>query len=194
MAKDISYCFRECHNYKCERNKSSLIPGDIVSMMNFDDCENYIDIYDGIDLETGKRFDDLTDEEFSECFGVLKCSQCEKRANCHRLEKLEWASPWFSTSRDGPICKDFYPKKYLVLLRKYWRGVEPFILDIDPESLVAFCINHDQSVRYYIKYLYFNNDIMWNGDKLRWVYRQYYKHTKDSPFGYKLIKEINEDD
>ena len=140
----------------------------------------------GIDKETGKPYKDLTDEEFIDCFGVMKCSQCARHGKCKRLEKIELARPWFASVSDGRPCKDFSPKYYKLLL-KYWRGV-----DVKPDDIIAVCLNHDQSIRYYIKYSNFYNDTMFdeNGN-LKWIYKQYYKRTRKSPTGYKLVKEYN---
>ena len=52
----------------------------------------------GIDKETGKPYQDLTDEEFIDCFGIMKCSQCSRHQKCKRLEQIELAKPWFSSS------------------------------------------------------------------------------------------------
>ena len=43
---------------------------------------------DEIDKETGKPYADLTDEEFIDCFGVMKCSQGARHQKCKRLEQL----------------------------------------------------------------------------------------------------------
>lgn len=150
-------------------------------------------MWNEIDRETGKAYKDLSDEEFINCFGVMRCSQCARHGKCKRLEKIELARPWFASVSDGRPCKDFLPPKYHKLLLKYWRGVDIYYKRVKPDDLIAVCLNHDQSIRYNIKYSDFYNDTMFdeNGN-LKWIYKQYYKRTRESPTGYKLVREYRE--
>ena len=148
----------------------------------------------GIDKETGKPYKDLTDEEFIDCFGIMKCSQCSRHQKCKRLEQIELARPWFASVSDGRPCKDFLPPKYYKLLLKYWRGIDIYYKRVKPDDTIAVCLNHDQSIRYCIKYSDFYNDTMFDDNgNLKWIYKQYYKQTKKSPTGYKLVKEYNKE-
>ena len=58
----------------------------------------------GIDKETGKPYKDLTDEEFIDCFGVMKCSQCARHQKCKRFEQIELARPWFASASSSIQC------------------------------------------------------------------------------------------
>lgn len=150
------------------------------------------DIYYGIEPESGKRIEDLTDDEYRDFMGPVKCSMCARHQKCKRLEEVELARPWFSCSSDGRICKDFIPPQYYKLLVKYWRGVNAYIDCVNPNLTISVCLNHDQSVRYDILYSDFVNDTMFDQNGLKWIYKQYYKQTRSSPFGYKLVTEYNE--
>jgi hypothetical protein len=52
MARDITYCVRNCYHYKCIRNTIHLRPEDIVSMASFDDCTDYVDKKDLEDMKS----------------------------------------------------------------------------------------------------------------------------------------------
>lgn len=59
--------------------------------------------------------------------------------------------------------------------------------------MIPVCLNHDQSVRYFIKYSDFYFDTMFDEQgNLKWISKQYYKRTKDSPIGYRLVTERRE--
>lgn len=154
-----------------------------------------MDIYNGIEPETGKRFEDLTDDEFISCFGIVKCRDCKKRVDgtCERLKKVELARPWFACqeSATGYICRDYEPAEWQTLLKKYWRGTAIYASYFP--YYVQVCKTGDQSARYFIRFRDFYDDTMFDENGLKWTYKQYYKRSRESPTGYELIKEFRED-
>jgi hypothetical protein len=73
-------------------------------------------------------------------------------------------------------------------------GIDIYYKRVKPDDTIAVCLNHDQSIRYNIKYSDFYNNTMFdeNGN-LKWIYKRYYKQTRKSPTGYKLVKEYNKE-
>lgn len=68
MARDITYCVRNCYHYKCIRNKIHLQPEEIVSMVSFDDCKDFVSKED---LEATKSaINDLIDSLDQENFNA----------------------------------------------------------------------------------------------------------------------------
>lgn len=154
-----------------------------------------MDIYNGIDPETGKRFEDLTDEEFIDCFGMAYCKDCKKRIDgtCERLKKVELARPWFACqeSAEGYICRDYEPAEWQTLLKKYWRGTNIYIKHYCEESVIPVYKIGDQSVRYFIHFFDFYNGTMFDEHGLKWIYKRFYKRSMKSPTGYTIKFIIN---
>lgn len=139
-----------------------------------------------------QRFADFTDDQFIDYFGTPKCLQCARHQKCERLSKVELAKPWFASCPDGKICADFEPPEYYILLKKYWRGCDIYYRKERQDLMIPVCLNHDQSVRYYIAYSDFYYNTMFDSQgNLKWVYKKYYRRTRNSEIGYRLMTESN---
>lgn len=148
--------------------------------------------FNEIDLETGKRIEDLTDDEFIDCLGMISCRDCKKRIseNCEILKKIELARPWFACkeSAKGCICKEYEPEEHRKLLKKYWRSTDIYIKGYNKRD-VPVCKIGDQSVRYFVNFWDFYNGNLFDKNGLKWIYKRYYKISRKSPIGYELITE-----
>lgn len=141
--------------------------------------------------------------------GCGDCKYCNPKAdmvgiesNCKRLDHkhYQFAIPWFKSydcgQRSGGICSDFEPNEWELWLYRHWKTEFKDIKHSKGSSTipryVGLCIDKDQSVRYYVYADDFYNNTFKNTDgSLKWVYKQYYKRSKKSAIGYKLIKEYN---
>ena len=141
--------------------------------------------------------------------GCGDCKYCNPKGDmdniespCKRIDHkhLQFAVPWFKSydcgQGSGGICSDFEPNEWQLWLYRHWK---PEFKDkkyrkgssILPRT-VALCIDKDQSVRYhvYAKDFYYNTFRNEDGS-LKWIYKEYYKQSRKSPMGYKLVREYN---
>ena len=152
--------------------------------------------FNGIDPETGKRIEDLTDDEFIDCLGTANCRDCKKRIDetCERLKKIELARPWFTSQESavGYPCRDYEPSEWRVILKKYWRGTDIYVRYYSKSLYIPVCEIGNQSVRYFINFWDFYNGTMFDGNGLKWIYKKYYRRSRKSQTGYELVTEYRE--
>ena len=159
---------------------------------------------------------------YNECC-CLMCGDCkyhqvdaERREDttCKRLDhkRIKLAVPWFKSYDCGQfshvaICADFSPKESHVWLYNHWTCIEDYIADFEKEekrpffgkphegrAYIGFCIDGNKDVRYYVNRKdYFNNDFLDENGNLKWVKKCYYKKSRKSPIGYRLITEYNKE-
>lgn len=135
---------------------------------------------------------------------ALQCGQCKffkvdadrTASTCKRIDHktIKFAVPWFKSydcgQFAGTVCKDFEPSPYIPWLWYHWQGWENYWQGDEPKGLIYFTLNGDTSIRYGVDRKDFNEGTMYdeNGN-LKWIERMYYKQSRSSPTGYKLIRE-----
>lgn len=152
-------------------------------------------------------------------FPCLKCRDC-KHCNIKADLKGQFASPlcpinhkavkmskpWFATYDVGncPICKNFEPRPSIKWLYERWEGLDRYLTDkaeifiedniplseMHPKT-ISLIKDNNFDVRYVIPYDdWFNCKV----DIDNYLYKSYYVRSKDSPIGYKLVKEYKENE
>jgi hypothetical protein len=130
---------------------------------------------------------------------------CTKRID---HENVRFAIPWFKSycRNEGIACCDFEPKESMRWDYRYWTGfndyfdrwfpLSTFYKKSHDNQLVWFTLHnqgHDPKkethVRYGVYLMDYINNTMYDNDVLKAIKMCYYKRTKDSPTGYKLIHE-----
>lgn len=142
--------------------------------------------------------------------GCGYCKYCDPCANmegqesrCKRLDHkhIQFAVPWFKSYDCGQLsaimCADFKPVKWSKYLYEHWTSPIDYAANGDESRIrgyVGLCLDGDQSVRYYVtmKDFWFNTFTNPDGS-LKWVKKMYYKQSRSSPTGYKLITEWRAD-
>ena len=143
--------------------------------------------------------------------GCGDCKHCNPSADlegveskCKRLDHkhLQFAVPWFKSydcgQQNSSICSDFEPNEWELWLYRHWK---PEFLEEEKGKgsstiprYVGLCIDKDQSVRYFVKAEDFYYGTFLNEDgSLKWIKKMYYKQSRKSPIGYKLITEWNKE-
>ena len=151
-------------------------------------------------------------ETFKDCNSHLGCGDCRFcdpkgdmdsiESPCKRIDHkhYQFAVPWFKSYDCGQlghcICSDFEPKRSNLWLYRHWKP--EFIKEYDKsptsDETISLCIDKDQSVRYHINFKDFFYNTFKNKDgSLKWIYKMYYKRSKESAIGYKLVKEYNKE-
>ncbi len=142
----------------------------------------------------------MTVDEFWEACSYLNCRNCHWYGKkCKRIDHkhFSFSRPWFKsedyTQGVSAVCRDFQPASYCVWLTKNWIGWDEWVKGLIPNpNTVGLCIDGDQSVRYHVSWTDFiNNTFVDNDGNLKWVYKLYYRKTRKSPIGYKLVTEYN---
>lgn len=139
-------------------------------------------------------------------FEKASCRHCIHSNDCKRVDHthIQFAVPTFACYDHwidrGFICSDFEPNRALCpVLCDTWPGFENYYHYFrqvwtypNERQFVGFCLDDNKSCRYYVPYSLFayNRHIDEKGN-LRWSYRLYYKRTRKSGTGYKLIREDN---
>lgn len=125
---------------------------------------------------------------------------CQKRID---HVTVRFACPWFKSydcnQFTGVICSDFEPAERCVYLARTWRGFDyywPRFLDQwgsgqGKTGSVAFTLNGNTKVRYFVKTEYFvYGDKLFVGGKLNAHARQFYVVDRRSPIGYRLLTQL----
>lgn len=144
---------------------------------------------------------------------TVQCGHCmffrvnadldNKKSICKRIDHkhIQFATPYFRCYDAGQfnkcICRDFEPAPIWKYLYGHWKGFDDYYQGFDDydRSLffgkpLAFIIDGNKSVRYYVKSTDFINGTMFNQDgALRWIYKQYYVATRKNSYGYQLVRE-----
>lgn len=139
----------------------------------------------------------------------LRCNHCKyynakadlnsEQSKCKRIDhkKVKFAKPWFASydCSIGYICRDFIPKHFEYADLKEWTNFDDYWntfkqswldgVNIENEY-IAFILNNNSKVRYYVRVVDFINNTFIKDGKLLAVKKRYYKKTKQ---GYKLITE-----
>ena len=137
----------------------------------------------------------------------LQCGHCKffnvradmpnVQSTCKRVDHkhIKFAKPWFKSydcgQFHGYICKDFEPSPTYVYLYVHWLSyLDYFKRDPDDSGLLGLVLDDNFDVDYYVKTKDFVNNTFLNPDgTLKWVKKMYYKRSKESPFGYRLVNE-----
>ena len=149
-------------------------------------------------------------EIFEENWSCLQCGQCKyfkvdadrATSTCKRLDHkhIKFAKPWFKSYDCGQfnsmVCDEFYPrdscrwlKEHWISWEDYWDGEEP-----KPTETIPLVLDGDFSVRYKVlKSDFITGNFLDDSGNLKWVEKEYYKRSKSSPIGYKLIHEYRKD-
>jgi hypothetical protein len=140
------------------------------------------------------------------CLKCRDCKHCNNKADLCPINhtSVKMSKPWFATYDVGncPICKNFEPRPSLKWLYERWEGLDRYLTDkaeifmeeniplseMHPKT-ISLIKDNNFDVRYVIPYDdWFNCNV----DIDNYLYKSYYKRSKDSPFGYKLIKEYKD--
>lgn len=131
-----------------------------------------------------------------------RCRDCRfHRENCKRIDHktVKFAVPWFK-SYDcdfGTVCSDFLPKEYMKYACEHWTEfdeywgvlVDQWLPYKNTNILVYFTLHDDTSIRYGVPLLDYVYGNMIEDGVLKAVEKMYYKQSRNSPIGYKLIRE-----
>lgn len=150
----------------------------------------------------------MTFEQFDEQNHRVTCGDCKfcnpsadldsVESTCKRLDHkhIKFAVPYFKSydcgQLSGFLCSDFQPKESCRWLHRHWQP--EFIHEKAKQregGTIALCLDGDTSIRYYVDGMdFFYGRFVENGE-LKWIKKQYYKRSKESTIGYKLITERN---
>jgi hypothetical protein len=142
----------------------------------------------------------MTVNEFWDEYSYINCEQCRWcHTKCKRIDHkhFSFARPWFKSETYSQgiaaVCRDFVPASYCVWINKNWIGWDEWVKGFEKQpKTVSLCIDGDQSIRYHVSWTDFvNNTFVDNDGNLKWVYKLYYRKTRKSPIGYKLVTEYN---
>ena len=143
-------------------------------------------------------------EIFENNWPCLQCGQCKyfrvgadrEASICKRIDHkhIKFATPWFKSydcgQFAGNVCRDFEPSDTIPWLKEHWRGWDDYW---DGESILGkvwLILDDDKSVRYAVLKTDFVNNTFLNEDgSLKWVEKEYYKRSRQTPIGYLLIHE-----
>lgn len=140
--------------------------------------------------------------------GCGSCKYCNPCANmegqeskCRRLDHkhIQFAVPWFKSYDCGQLsaimCADFEPVDWFKYLKEHWTDPLDYAAGGDESRIrgkVWLCLDGDQSVRYAVTMRDFWFGTFLNSDgTLKWVEKMYYKRSRTSPTGYKLVRKKN---
>lgn len=139
--------------------------------------------------------------------GCGDCKHCNPKGDmdsvespCRRIDHkhFQFAVPWFKSydcgQQNGIVCRDFEPNEWSLWLFRHWNSayLDEIYNRINDDKCIGLCIDKDQSIRYYVRQKDFFNNTFKNKDgSLKWIYKMYYKRSKESATGYKLVKEYN---
>lgn len=149
---------------------------------------------------------EMTAEQFFDC-QRLSCGGCvycnpsadldSVESTCKRLDHkhLQFAKPWFKSydcgQRGGCICSDFKPKEWQLWLYRHYK--KDFLNHLNLKGYIPLCIDKDWSIRYYVKKKdFYNNTFLDADNNPKWVFKKYYKQSRKSVTGYKLITEYKD--
>ena len=143
--------------------------------------------------------------------GSCRYFQCDaERRDCTTCKRIDhkhfkFGKPWFKSYDCGQqsaiTCADFEPKESCKWLCDNWVSIDDYMSDYEliegksylDNKFITICIDDDFSVRYYIRRKDFHYNTFVNADgTLKWIKRCYYKQSRKSTIGYKLIWEFNE--
>lgn len=138
----------------------------------------------------------------------VTCGQCKwhrgsafmdgHESVCKRIDhkKVKLAEPWFKCYDCGQfskyVCCEFVPTKSNVWLYQHWTKIEDFVKVPEKDTLtnVWLILDNNKDIRYGVSaYDWFYGNIFDADGNLNWREKQYYKQSKGTPYGYKLIKE-----
>ena len=147
----------------------------------------------------------------------LECGNCKyfqvdadrrEDTTCKRLDHktFKLAVPYFKSYDCGQyhcnICSEFEPADYCKWLKEHWKSIDAYIAEYEQAEhksffknrYVSLTIGDDTLVRYYVKRKdYFDGNFINPDGSLKWVKRCFYRRSKSSPIGYKLVWEYNEE-
>lgn len=141
--------------------------------------------------------------------GCGDCKYCNPSANmdsiespCKRIDHkhIQFAVPWFKSydcgQYSGGICSDFEPVEWKLWIYRHWKSEfkdEKYSKGSSTiPRYVALCLDKEQSIRYYVNAKdFYNNTFRDANGSLKWIKRCYYKQSRKSPTGYKLVWEYN---
>jgi hypothetical protein len=142
--------------------------------------------------------DEFLDEccyiECKDCIHYSPCADIDGyKSNCKRLDHkhFQFAVP-FCKSYDCSstyICKEFKPSPIYKWIYEHWIGVDTFVGKIKDSDTVPIVVDGNTDIRYYVKYKdFYNGTFVDKNGELKWVLKTYYKRSKKSPIGWKLVK------
>lgn len=117
-------------------------------------------------------------------------------STCKRIDhkKIRFAVPWFKSYDCGQytahMCAEFQPDSSCKWLAAHWPGTDAYVGEIPDDAMMWMTFGGNTKVRWAIKTKEFYEGSFQNPDgTVRCWRKMYYKKTKESPFGYKLIQE-----
>ena len=129
----------------------------------------------------------------------FKVDADRNESTCRRLDHkhIQFAVPWFKSYDCGQtsscVCRDFQPAEWCRWLHEHWDGFDGYYgEDQKFDGYVWLVVDGNKDLKYAVKEEDFINGDFMDGDMPRWVKKQYYRRSKDTPTGYKLITEDRE--